>query len=132
MHFARSPTRSPRSFPDNNRKSILLADVSHVSKLRTTYLRSVRHSPLSFARNSLATRLKRMPKVCLFFSLSLSLLSSLFARPSTLEGARARRPFRADFADSIDRFELVVPLSARDKTEMELCDASVYTVLLRP
>lgn len=59
--------------PDN-RKSILPTDVSHVSKLRTTYLRSVRHSPLSFIRNSHSNAIqKNAQSMSFFFSLSLSI-----------------------------------------------------------
>lgn len=57
--------------PDN-RKSILPTDVSHVSKLRTTYLRSVRHSPLSFIRNSHSNAIQKNAQSMSFFFLSLS------------------------------------------------------------
>lgn len=71
--FAIIPSPFFRSSPDN-RKSILPTDVSHVSKLRTTYLRSVRHSPLSFIRNSHSNAIqKNAQSMSFFFSLSLSI-----------------------------------------------------------
>lgn len=108
MLSSRFSPRSPLvSVVPDNRKSILLADVSHVSKLRTTYLRFVRHSPLSFARNSLERDSKECPKYVFFFF-------SFFAFRSTVHSVhsrfryhrgRVRRPFRANVARNLNVFD---------------------------
>lgn len=78
--------------PDN-RKSILPADVSHVSKLRTTYLRFVPHSPLSFTRNSLERDSKECPKYVFFLAqASISTVHCVYSR-FRLRQERVYQPF---------------------------------------
>lgn len=79
--------------PDN-RKSILPTDVSHVSKLRTTYLRSVRHSPLSFIRNSHSNAIQKNAQSMSFFFLSLSLDQASISTVQTAFTAASVRPSR--------------------------------------
>lgn len=85
--------------PDN-RKSILPTDVSHVSKLRTTYLRSVRHSPLSFIRNSHSNAIqKNAQSMSFFFSLSLDQASiSTVQTAFTAASVRPSRTHASMFA----------------------------------